>query len=69
MQNKNSKLNISIITNPYCGYCKEAYLVVEKIIPQEHEILEKAAQFLEGKYGITHSTIQIETIKCKKTHE
>lgn len=36
--NKNSKLNISIITNPYCGYCKEAYLVVEKIIKKYPEV-------------------------------
>jgi len=36
--NKSSKLNISIITNPYCGYCKEAYLIVEKIISKYPEI-------------------------------
>jgi uncharacterized protein YciU (UPF0263 family) len=36
--NKSSKLNISIITNPYCGYCREAYLIVEKIINKYPDI-------------------------------
>ena len=36
--NKNSKFNISIITNPYCGYCKEVYKVLEKIIKNYPDI-------------------------------
>jgi protein-disulfide isomerase len=29
--NRNSKLNISLITNPSCGYCKEAIQSLKKI--------------------------------------
>jgi len=36
--NKNSKLHISVITNPYCGYCKEVYKILEKIIKNYPDI-------------------------------
>ena len=36
--NKKSKLKITIITNPYCGYCNEVYLIVEKLIKKYPEI-------------------------------
>ncbi|MVO08983.1 thioredoxin domain-containing protein [Flavobacterium sp. TP390] len=29
---RDAKLNISIVTNPFCGYCKEAHIILEKII-------------------------------------
>lgn len=30
--NKDAKLHISMITNPYCGYCKDAHIILEKLI-------------------------------------
>ena len=30
--NRNSNLHLSLITNPYCGYCKDAYLILIKIL-------------------------------------
>lgn len=30
--NRNSKLQISLITNPYCGYCKDAIKILKKIV-------------------------------------
>ena len=30
--NKDAKLHISLITNPYCGYCKDAHIILEKIL-------------------------------------
>ncbi len=29
---KEANLNISLITNPFCGYCKEAHIILEKLI-------------------------------------
>jgi uncharacterized membrane protein len=28
---KNSKLHISVVSNPYCGYCKDAHEILEKL--------------------------------------
>jgi uncharacterized membrane protein len=36
--NKNSRLHISLITNPYCGFCKEAILILKKIVKKYPEI-------------------------------
>lgn len=36
--NKDSKLQLSIITNPYCSYCKDAYKILEKIIKNYPDI-------------------------------
>lgn len=30
--NRNSNLHLSLITNPFCGYCKDAYLILIKIL-------------------------------------
>lgn len=38
--NKDSKLIISIVTHPFCGYCKEAHEVLEKIIEKYGESLQ-----------------------------
>lgn len=33
-----TKLNISLVTNPFCGYCKEAHIILEKLINKYPEI-------------------------------
>lgn len=33
-----AKLNISLVTNPFCGYCKEAHIILEKLINKYPEI-------------------------------
>ncbi|WP_144891240.1 vitamin K epoxide reductase family protein [Flavobacterium tiangeerense] len=35
---KDSRLNISLITNPYCGYCAEIYKIIRKIIKRYPDI-------------------------------
>ncbi|NJM80909.1 MAG: hypothetical protein HC854_17185 [Flavobacterium sp.] len=35
---RDAKLNISIVTNPFCGYCKEAHIILEKIINKNTNI-------------------------------
>lgn len=30
--NKNAKINISLITNPFCNYCKDAHAILERIL-------------------------------------
>jgi uncharacterized membrane protein len=32
--NKNSKLHISVVSNPYCGFCKNAHEILEKLHKQ-----------------------------------
>lgn len=39
---KNAKLNISIITNPFCGYCKEAHIILQNILIKYPQV---SAQF------------------------
>jgi cobalt-zinc-cadmium efflux system protein len=41
-----------------------AHLVINKNIQNEQSILQMAMQVIEEKFSISHSTIQIETIKC-----
>lgn len=33
-----AKLNISLVTNPFCGYCKEAHIILQKLINKYPEI-------------------------------
>lgn len=35
---KDAKLNISLVTNPFCGYCKDAHIILEKIIHKYSDI-------------------------------
>lgn len=35
---KDAKLNIALVTNPFCGYCKEAHVIFEKLINKYSEI-------------------------------
>ena len=35
---KNADLNISLITNPFCSFCKEAHVVLEDLINKYHNI-------------------------------
>ncbi|WP_438425912.1 vitamin K epoxide reductase family protein [Aquimarina macrocephali] len=35
--NKNANLKIDIVTNPYCGYCKEAHELIENILEKHFE--------------------------------
>ncbi len=43
-----------------------AHLVIEQDVQNEQPILQIATRVLEEKFNIFHSTIQIETIKCKE---
>jgi hypothetical protein len=35
---KDAKLHISLVTNPFCGYCKEAHVVLEQLINKYPDI-------------------------------
>lgn len=35
---RDAKLNISLVTNPFCGYCKEAHIILEKLINKYPDI-------------------------------
>lgn len=37
--NENSPLEITLITNPFCGYCKEAHTIVEEILKKHKDSL------------------------------
>jgi len=41
-----------------------AHLVIDAGVKDDNQILETASKLLEERYAITHSTIQIETVKC-----
>lgn len=35
---KETNLNISLVTNPFCGYCKDAHIILEKLINKYPDI-------------------------------
>jgi protein-disulfide isomerase len=37
--NENAPLKITLVTNPFCGYCKEAHTVIEEIIKKNKDSL------------------------------
>lgn len=43
--NLSSKLKISVITSPLCGYCKEAHEVLHEILKNNHENLSISIRF------------------------
>ena len=43
--NSNTKLRISIVTSPFCGYCKEAHEVLHKILLKNKENLSVSIRF------------------------
>lgn len=43
--NKNAKLNIVVVTNPMCGYCKESHKLVEKILSNKELDLKVIIRF------------------------
>jgi len=43
--NKNAKLNIVVVTNPMCGYCKESHKLVEKILSNKELDLKIIIRF------------------------
>jgi glutaredoxin len=38
--NKESKTQITIITNPFCGYCKEVHEILDKILEKHYDSLQ-----------------------------
>jgi len=44
-KNTNSYLNIVLITNPMCGFCKETHQLVEKILKREDENIKVIIRF------------------------
>jgi uncharacterized membrane protein/thiol-disulfide isomerase/thioredoxin len=43
--NKNAKLHISLISNPYCGYCKEAHNILDKLLKKYPEDISAQIRF------------------------
>lgn len=42
---KDAKLNISLVTNPFCGFCKEAHAVLEELINKYHNNISVQIRF------------------------
>ncbi|MEO8933880.1 MAG: vitamin K epoxide reductase family protein [Xanthomarina sp.] len=43
--NKNAPLNITVITNPFCGHCKDVHNLMESIVKKHHNILSVTIRF------------------------
>lgn len=43
--NKNAPLNITVITNPFCGHCKSAHNMVESLLKKHHNKLNVTVRF------------------------
>ncbi len=43
--NKNAPLNITVITNPFCGHCKSAHNMVESLLKTHHNELNVTVRF------------------------
>ncbi len=43
--NENAKIHITLISNPYCGYCKDAHHLIEKIIENHNESISLQIRF------------------------
>lgn len=43
--NHNAKIHISLISNPFCGYCKEAHNIIERILKKYSEKISVQVRF------------------------
>jgi uncharacterized membrane protein len=43
--NPNAKLHISLVTNPYCGFCKEAHQILERLLEKYPEVISAQIRF------------------------
>lgn len=43
--NKNAKLHISIISNPYCGFCKDAHKIMERLLEKHPDDISAQIRF------------------------
>ncbi|WP_452226277.1 vitamin K epoxide reductase family protein [Lacinutrix cladophorae] len=43
--NKNAALNITVITNPFCGHCKSVHTLIEDILKTHHEEISITVRF------------------------
>ncbi|MBW7675226.1 vitamin K epoxide reductase family protein [Chryseobacterium chendengshani] len=43
--NRNAKIHISVVSNPYCGFCKDAHKIVEDLLTQYPEDISAQMRF------------------------
>ncbi len=43
--NKDAKLHISVVSNPYCGFCKDAHKIIEDLLLQYPEAISAQMRF------------------------
>lgn len=46
--NRSADLKISVVSNPFCGYCKDAHLLLEKLVDQNSGKLQVHVRFNYG---------------------
>lgn len=61
--NSNAEFKISIVSNPFCGYCKDAHLLLEKLILQYPNDLQVQIRFNYGGKNDTELTYLLSVFK------
>ncbi|MEN2436552.1 ABC transporter permease [Weeksellaceae bacterium A-14] len=61
--NPNAEFKISIVSNPFCGYCKGAHLLLEKLILQYPNNLQAQIRFNYGGKNDTELTYLLSVFK------
>ena len=53
--NNESDTEITFITNPFCGHCKNAHKILEKILVKNHDNLKWSGISVDNLYDLTCS--------------
>lgn len=57
--NLNAPLNITVITNPFCGHCKSVHNLVESILKKHHNIINITVRFNINTSNIESNGVQV----------
>ncbi len=68
-RDENSKLYITIITNPSCGHCKEAHTLVEQLLRQNNEEIQIIVRFNVPAQDRNNNSTQITARLLEIYHE
>jgi uncharacterized membrane protein len=60
--NRDSKLNLVLLTNPYCGYCEKAHKIIKRIYNQYPNSLSIEIKFSLDKSVYNDETLTLHTI-------
>ncbi len=66
--NKQTNLQLTIITNPFCGYCKEVHTLIEDILKKYHNLVQITVRFNIKTNDIENDIVKITSRLLELNH-